>query len=127
MNRPLPITVIAWVIIALSLEGIIGLVGGITTPVFSSGTVHIGFSLSTTLWVSGITLVVYIVLATLMLGGFGWARIVFVVLLAVGLAGILLAQQPLSLAVTTGVKLAVFGYFFFRRDSNDYFARQANA
>ena len=125
MTRPFPETVIAWVIIALSLEGLIGLLVGIATPVFTSGTVHVPWSIPATLWVTGGLLVVYIVLAALILSGFGWARIVLVVLLAISVAGALLGQQPISLAIVSGVKLVVFSYFFFRRDSNEYFAKSA--
>jgi len=125
MNRPLPVTVIAWIIIALSVEGLISLVGGIATPIFTSGVVQVPFSLSTTLWFSGVTLVVNTVLAVLILGGFGWARIVYIVILAIGVLGVWLGHHPISLAMISGSKLIVFGYFFFRRDSNEYFAKLA--
>jgi hypothetical protein len=123
MTRPLSLTVIAWVIIALSVEGLITLFGGIATPVFTSGTVETGLSLSATLWAAGIALLANLILAVLILVGFGWARIAYVVVLALGVAGMLLHRQPISLAVMSGLKLVVFSYFFFRRESNEYFAK----
>ena len=123
MNRPLPLTVIAWVIIAVSVEGLIGLAGGIVTPIFTSGTVRVPFSLLATLWIGAVTLIINIALAALILCGHGWARIVCVVLLALGVLGTLLGHQPISLAIIHGAKLIVFSYFFFRRDSNEYFAK----
>jgi len=121
MNRPLPITVIAWVIIAMALEGLITLSGGIANSVFTSGVVQTSLSLSATLWVSGIALFLNLILAVLTLLGFGWARIAYVVILTLGLIGMLLHRQPLSLALISAVKLVVFGYFFFRPESNEYF------
>jgi hypothetical protein len=125
MTRPISITVIAWVIIALSLEGLIGLAGGFVKPLITSGTITTPFSLSTTTWLGAANLVVYVILAALLLRGIGWARVVYVCLLSIGLVGMLLGKQPASIAVITGLKIAVFSYFFFRRESNDYFSKLA--
>jgi len=126
MTRPLSLTVVAWIIIATSAEGLISLLGGIANPVFTSGTVQTGLSLSATLWASGIVLLTNLILGALLLAGFGWARIVYFVILALGLLGMFLRPQPISLAVISGLKLVVFGYFFFRRESNEYFAKSAS-
>jgi len=125
VTRPLPVTVVGWVIIAISVEGLISLLGGLVTPLFTSGTVQIPFSVPVALWVSAVTLFVNLVLAALILAGFGWARIVYVAILAYALLGLLVGRQPISLAVIAGAKLVVFGYFFFRRESNQYFAKCA--
>jgi hypothetical protein len=126
MPRPLAITVIAWVIIALSVEGLISLLGGIVTPIFSSGVLETPFSVSVTAWISGISLAINLGLGVLILSGFGWARIVYILILAYGLAGTLLGRHPVSLAVLIGIKLMVCGYFFFRREANEYFAKSAS-
>jgi hypothetical protein len=126
MSRPLSITVIAWVIIAISIEGLITLLGGIATPIFTSGTIQTGLSLPATLWSTGVALVANILLAALILAGFGWARIVYVVILAIGIFGMVLKQPHISIIAISGLKLVVFGYFFFRRESNEYFARSAS-
>lgn len=126
MTRPLSITVVAWVIIAISIEGLIGLVGGIVTPILTSGAVHVPFSLSTTLWVGGIGIVVNLLLGALILSGFGWARIAYVVILTISIVGTIAGRQPISLLVISGLKLVVFSYFFFRREANEYFAKCAS-
>lgn len=122
MTRPLPITVIAWVIIATSSEGLVGLLGGFVAPLFSTGTLQTPFSVSTTVWAGTVTLVIYVALALLMLRGLGWARIVYVCLLAISLVGLVVGQQPLSLALITAAKLGIFSYYLFRRESNEYFS-----
>jgi hypothetical protein len=125
MNRPLSVTVIAWVIIATSVEGLITLLGGIATPIFTSGTVQTGMSVSASLWGGGIVIFVNLILALLILAGFGWARIVYVAILAIGLLGSFLHGPLISLILISGLKLAVFGYFLFHRESNEYFAKSA--
>jgi len=126
MARPVSVTVVGWVIIALSLEGLIGLLGGIVTPVFTSGVVHTPYSLPVTVWITGVTLSVNIVLGALILSGFGWARIVYICILTFGLLGLLIGRQPISLTIVTIAKLAVFSYFLFRHESNEYFAKCAS-
>jgi hypothetical protein len=122
MTRPISVTVIAWVMIALSLEGLISLVGGFVTPIFTSGTFHMTYSLNTTIWMGAGYLVVQIILAALLLRGIGWARVVLVCLLSLGVLGTLAGRQPLALGITIIAKLVVFGYFLFRPENNEYFS-----
>lgn len=126
MIRPVSVTVVAWIIIAVSVEGLISLVGGLATPLLASSAMHLEYSLPVSLWLGGITLVVNIVLAGLMLGGFGWARIVYLVILALGLLGLVVQRQPMSLSVIAGLKVVVFGYFLLRREARQYFASAAS-
>jgi hypothetical protein len=115
------------VIIAVSIEGLVSLLGGLATPLFTSGTVHIPYSLSAALWVGGISLVANLLLAALILAGFGWARVAYIVILVISLLGLVAGRQPISLMVITGVKVILFSYFFFRREANEYLAKCAAA
>src|SRR5277367_3471384 len=112
MTRPVAITVVAWVIIASSLEGLLGMLGGLTTPLVASGTLHTTLSLSATLWAGGITVIANLILATLILAGLGWARIVYIIILALGFVEILIQGQPISIEVHTGIELVIYSYFF---------------
>lgn len=128
MTRPVSITVIAWIIIALSVEGLLGAIGGFITPIFTSGNFHMQYALSTTLWLGAASLILNIILSSIMLQGFNWARIVYVCLLWLALVGIVLGRQPLALWISTGTKAVIFSYFLFRRESNAYFTgRSARA
>ena len=122
MTRPVSVTVVAWGIIALALEGLFGIAAGLVAPVLQSGVIHSTLSLPVALWVAAASLAITIVLAALMLAGFGWARIVYVCILAFTLLGLVLQRQPLFLAILTGVKVALFSYFLFRREANVYFS-----
>jgi hypothetical protein len=122
MTRPISITIVAWVIIALSLEGLFGTASGLLPSLYSSGALHTTLSVPATLWVGAVTLTIYIGLAALMLAGFGWARIVYVCLLTLSLVGLLLQRQPFVLAIMIGAKLSVFSYFLFRKEANIYFS-----
>jgi hypothetical protein len=122
MTRPISVTVVAWVIIAMSLEGLLGHLGGFLTPLFTAGTLHSPYSPNTTMLLGAGTLVVYVVLAALMLRGIGWARVVLICLMALGLIGVVLGRQPIAIAISLVLKLVVFSYFLFRGVSNDYFS-----
>jgi hypothetical protein len=125
MTRPVSVTVVAWVIIAISLEGLVSMVGGFITPLFATGTFHSPYSLNTTMWLGAGTLVVHIVLAALMLRGIGWARVVFICLKTLGLLGIILGRQPAALWISTGAQLIIFSVYLFRRESKEYFSMSA--
>jgi len=125
MTRPISVTVVAWVIIAISLEGLVSMIGGFITPLFTAGTLHSPYSANTTMWLGAGTLVFHIVLATLMLRGIGWARPVFICLMVLGLVGILVGRQPIALGLSITAKLIIFSYVLFRRESNQYFAMSA--
>jgi hypothetical protein len=126
MTRPVSITVVAWVIIASSLEGVIATLGGLITPLYTSGLIHTTQALPLTLWLGEISLSVNIALAVLMLTRFGWARAVYVCLLTVGIVSLVLTRQPISIAMIQVAKLAVFTYFLFRAEANTYFSATAS-
>jgi hypothetical protein len=125
MTRPVSITVVAWIIIAISIEALIGILGGFATPGLMSMQLHM--SLSASLWIGCITMVINTILAGLILGGFGWARVAYVVILALSIIGVARHQPPsVSLLAISGLKLVLFGYFLFRREANQYFAAYAS-
>jgi len=132
MTRPISVTVIAWVIIALSLQAIVPLFGGLAKALFTSGYLQnppltSGYlqnpplSLNVMIWGAAASLVISIALAILILLGFGWARVVYICMLSVGLLGVIIGGQPLELAISIGAKIIIFSYFLFRHDSNEFF------
>lgn len=127
MKQPLSVTIVCWVIIALSIEAIFGLLSGIVetslqemlndsrTPMTVSSAVAYGVA------VGAVTLG----LAASMLFGANWARIAYVVLTGVLLLG-MFANPGLSRVLVgyAGLKLAIFGFFLFRPIANEYFSHQ---
>ena len=76
---------------------------------------------ATTFWASIVVTIVYVVLAVLMLRGIGWARIVYVVLLGIGILGMLVQHQMPALIVSAALKLIIFSFFLFSARANAYF------
>ena len=125
MSRPVPVTVVCWVIIALSAEAIIGAVSGVAdAPVKEAlHTASSHLSLSTALFASSALLTLSVALAVLMLRGANWARIAYVSLLVILLLAQVahLSRHPLAIIVLTVAKLLIFGAVLFRPESNNFF------
>jgi hypothetical protein len=125
MQRPITVTVSAWVIIALATEGIAGAVSSLVRNSLLSQLAdpHIGVSLTAQL--ASLLQVAVIVCAIFMLRGANWARIVYVVLTAFTVVGILAVSLRVSglefTAAHTIVKAAVLLYVLFRSEANAYF------
>jgi len=125
MQRPVTVTVSAWVIIALATEGIAGAVSSLVRNSLLSQLAdpHIGVSLTAQL--ASFLQVGIIVCAIFMLRGANWARIVYVVLTAFTVVGILTVSYRvpgLEFTVAhTIVKAVVLLYVLFRSEANAYF------
>jgi hypothetical protein len=122
MARPTAVTVVCWVIIALSLEGLMGMAAGLAGAVFKQVAPGSAVPLSKAMWLGVGGVIVNIILAALMLRGFGWPRFVYFAFAIIGILGFFVIKPPAALVVSAVVKAIVFAYFLFRHDANEYFS-----
>ena len=127
MQRPPSVTAVAWVIIALAVEGIAGTLSSLVrnTLLTQMADPHVGVSLTAQL--GALTQIAIIVCAVFMLRGANWARIAYVVLTGVTLLGlIVLLARTSGIGVIAGysaIKAAVLLYVLFTPEANAYFAQ----
>ena len=127
MSRPVPVTVVCWVIIALSAEAILAAVSGVADASVKEAlhTASSHLSLSTALFASSALLMLSMALSVLMLRGANWARIAYISLLVILLLAQVahLSRHPLAIVILTVAKLSIFGAILFRPESNSFFIR----
>ena len=125
MSRPVPVTVVCWVIIALSAEAILAAVSGVADASVKEAlhTASSHLSLSTALFASSALLMLSMALSVLMLRGANWARIAYISLLVILLLAQVahLSRHPLAIVILTVAKLLIFGAILFRPESNSFF------
>lgn len=122
MPRPLPVTIVAWVIIALSIEAVIPMAFGLG-PKLIETFMTTSLSISATLWSAIAVIIANIIFAALMLRGFGWARVAYIALLGLGIFGMLWHHYSSPLTAAAILKIAIFAFFLFRKDANAYFSK----
>ena len=125
MERPVSVTVTCWVIIALALEAIIGLLSGIAETSLKEMLHPLAspISFSATVIAGAVISAVTVALALMMLRGANWARIsyftisgiLFLCMLAV------YSRVPVSILFLSFTKIAAFGTLLFRSSANQYF------
>ena len=128
MERPILVTVTAWIIIAFALESLVGLPFWFTEavpkgPVRSPVIVFIGACAIAFL---------YIALAAFMLRGAAWARITYVwatgLIAFAGLFGLAReSAHPIALVAINVAKFALITFFLFRKDANAFFSKPSSA
>lgn len=128
MQRPTSVTVIAWVIIALAAEGIVGSATSLFRPVLSQiADPRVG--VPTTMLLGSMIQVAAVVSAIFMLRGANAARIVYAVLAGVmvfgGLVSTLRLPAMAPIGIFTIIKAAIFLYVLFRAEANAYFSGSA--
>jgi hypothetical protein len=131
MGRPVSVTVTCWVIIALAIEAIVGLLSGVAeaslkemlhplaSPISFSATVMSGVVISA----------VSIALALMMLRGVNWARIAYFTISGILFLCMLAfySRVPVSILFVSFTKIAVFGTLLFRSSANQYFVPPRSA
>lgn len=125
MNRPTSVTVVAWIIIALAIEGIVGVLSRFTHAALAS-VMDSSIPISIALYVGALFQLAAILFAALMLKGAGWARVAYVVLavfLVIAMIPQVIGHSALiPVFVLTIAQTAVFLFFLFRADANAYFS-----
>lgn len=126
MNRPVSVTVVAWIIIALGIEALVGLFSSFVRVALAS-VIDSSISISVAAEIGALFQVAIIVFAAFMLKGANWARIAYVVLailIILALIPQVLRHATLTLTfIWTIARTAVFCFFLFRADANTYFDR----
>lgn len=127
MNRPVSVTVVAWVIIALGIEALVGLFSSFARVALAS-VMDSPVPISVAAEIGALFQMAIIVFAAFMLKGASWARTAYVILaslLVLGLIPQVLRHATLTLTfIWTIAQVAVFCFFLFRTDANAYFGGQ---
>ena len=125
MQRPASITAVAWVIIALAAEAIVGSLSSLVRNnlLVQFADPRIGVPL--TAQIGSLVQIAVIISAAFMLRGANWARISYVVLTGVTLLGVVVIFSRTStfgpFAAWAAVKSAALLYVLFRPEANAYF------
>lgn len=131
MPRPISVTVAAWVIIALALEGIAGSLSSLlqSTVLTQLADPHLG--VPATVRIGVVVQLGFIGCAVFMLRGAAWSRVAYVVITVLVLLGVLVmwsrSANVASLAVYAALKAGVLVYVLCRPAANAYFAGAARA
>ena len=125
MQRPESVTVTCWVIIAIALEGITGILSGIAEASLRAmlQPMHSHVSYSSAVSVGTGVLVITIYLASMMLRGANWARILYLVLMTLLSLALLinLSSVAAGVLITALAKQFVFGALLLRPTANQFF------
>jgi hypothetical protein len=127
MERPVSVTVVCWVIIALAIEAVIGLLSGFAEASLKDMFHALGSPLSfSTSVISGVVVsAATMVFAALMLRGANWARIVYLCILGFTFLSLAImhSRVPAALLFLAAAKSVVFGTLLLRPAANQYFDR----
>jgi hypothetical protein len=127
MARPVSVTVVCWVIIALSLEALFGLASGFAGAILKDVLAGNPIPASKAVWLGAGTAVIHIVLAVFMLQRAAWARVVYFCLVGLALLGFLVFPPPITVILMLAIRSAVFAFFLFRPEANEYFSQTRTA
>jgi len=126
MPRPISVTVAAWVIIALAIEGI---AGSLSSPLQSTVLAQLAdpqLGVSASVRIGVLVQLGFTGCAVFMLRGAAWSRVAYVVITAFVLLGVMImwsrSANVASLAVYAALKAGVLVYVLFRPEANAYFA-----
>jgi|HubBroStandDraft_6_1064221.scaffolds.fasta_scaffold458120_2 hypothetical protein len=126
MARPVSVTVVLWVIIALTLESLAGLFGPFANSFLAPVAMKHDSSLASTLW-SGVAFgIAQILLAFLMLRGIAWARVVYVCLIGMATLALLLKGGFPYISAAFIIKSAILVFILFRAEANQFFAARGS-
>lgn len=120
-KRPLSLTIIAWLLIVLSLLALVGAVTMASNPamVKMNEQMHIPMAVQQAWTVLGV--VINLIVAYGILKGQPWSRVLYVVWGIIGLvAGFFMTPQK-ALLVVSLIILVVISIFLFTNSANDWF------
>jgi tetrahydromethanopterin S-methyltransferase subunit C len=120
-QRPMSLTIIAWVLIALTALGLVGAFTMGSNPAMTKALEQMHMSLAMyQAWVV-INSAVTLVCAYGFLKGYPWSRVLYVVWGVIGLV-VGYSISPMKAAVLISlVVLVVVAFFLFRENANDWF------
>ena len=133
MSRPLVVTVTCWVIIALSIEVLFGHLSGASAPSLDAllakgNPIDPSRAAAIASWTALLFPGFSIALASLMLSGANWARLIYTAALAIGAVGVGIylfragANAPLLWFGYWFGKNVLFMFLLFSRSANEYFS-----
>jgi hypothetical protein len=120
-KRPLSLTIIAWVLIALTVLGLVGAFTMGSNPVMTKALADMNMSLAMyQAWV-GLGSIVTLICAYGFLKGYPWSRVLYVVWGVLGLiVGFYISPMKAASAISL-VVLVVVAFFLYRENANDWF------
>ncbi|RQH09780.1 hypothetical protein [Paraburkholderia dinghuensis] len=124
-NRPISLTIIAWLSIVMSLLSVLNALHALndsaSMEILSSGITRL--PARATIAIGIVVNAVYFVLGIAILKRRAWARTAYVVLLVLGIVASLINWQPgMYVMVVPGILLAaLIGYVLYRRPATEYF------
>ena len=121
--RPTSVTVIAWILIALGAFGLVSIVTNMSNPLARELLANSPISYEMHMALSGISSLLSIVCGYYILKGQDWARVVYMIVNAIGIL-IALATSPMKTPILISVVLlAVIAFFLFRGPANAFFGK----
>jgi hypothetical protein len=120
-KRPLSLTIIAWLLIALSLLGVAGAFTMGSNPAMTKALEQMHMSLGAyQAWV-GLSTIVTLICCYGFLKGYPWSRVLYIVWGIIGLV-VSFYISPMKAAIAISlVVLLVVAFFLFRENANDWF------
>ena len=121
-KRPVSLTIIAWLLIVLSVLGLIGVFAMSSNPVVAAKLAEMHMPLAMVQAWSAIGTVVNLICAYGILKGQPWSRVLYVVWGVIGLvAGFFITPQKAVLVLSL-IILVVFSIFLFSEKANGWFS-----
>jgi len=121
-KRPLSLTIIAWVLIILSLLGLVGAFTAQSNPAMVKAIDQMHISMPIYLAWTALGVLINLVVAYGILKGQPWSRVLFVVWGVIGLVvGFFITPMKAALVLSL-VILVVIGAFLYTAAANDWFS-----
>jgi hypothetical protein len=120
-KRPLSLTIIAWVLIALTALGLVGAFTMGSNPAMTKALSEMHMSLA--MYQAWVVLgsIVNLICAYGFLKGYPWSRVLYVVWGVIGLI-VSFYISPMKAAIVVGLLvLVVIAFFLYRENANDWF------
>jgi hypothetical protein len=120
-KRPMSLTIIAWVLIALTALGLVGAFTMGSNPAMTKALSEMHMSLA--MYQAWVVLgsIVNLICAYGFLKGYPWSRVLYVVWGVIGLI-VSFYISPMKAAIALGVVvLVVVAFFLYRENANDWF------
>ena len=120
-KRPTSITIIAWLLIALTVLGLIGAFTMGSNPAMAAALAQMKMSLAMYQGWIVLNSIVTLICAYGFLKGYPWSRVLYVVFGVIGLV-VGFYTSPMKAAILISlVILVIFAFFLFRENANDWF------
>lgn len=121
--RPTSVTIIAWILIALGVFGLVSVPLNMGNPMARELLSASPLSYEMHMTISAISSLVSIVCGYFILKGRDWARVLYIAVNAVGILVALLTSPMKSPVLISVVLLGVIAFFLFRGPANAFFGK----